>query len=334
MEESFDEVTETGRLADWARRLNLRHLQILITLAELGTLSDTARAVSTSQPALSKWLKELEESVGWALFERLPRGLTPTHHGTVLVGYARRVLNEMSRAQVSLAALNGGSVPRVIVGTTPPTSASLLPTAINELLRLHPKAKVSVWENSMGFLLEKLEQGALDLVVGGMDDAQPAASLKSELLYRETIQAIARPKHPLTLRRTALEWEDLYAFDWVVWPVGTPVRGKLELALSRAGRQPLPYRVESSSLAANFALIETTDMLGVVSARLAAHFAGRGRVVPLGFQFDADSAVGIFSHGDSIKNTVVGDFADCLREAAGSASRKSLIPSSRGRKKL
>lgn len=45
---------------DWTRRLRLQHLQLLVSLMETGNLSGTARAAHTTQPGLSKWLKELE----------------------------------------------------------------------------------------------------------------------------------------------------------------------------------------------------------------------------------------------------------------------------------
>ena len=54
---------------NWTRRLRLRHLQLLVSLAETGSLSDTAKLAHTTQPGLSKWLKELEEDAGAELFE-------------------------------------------------------------------------------------------------------------------------------------------------------------------------------------------------------------------------------------------------------------------------
>lgn len=246
----------------------------------------------------------MEDSIGSPLFERLPRGLKPTHHGDVLLSHARRVLNEMSRAQSNLAALHDAATERVIVGTTPPTAAAIIPVAIAEFLRLRPKAKIDIWESSMSVLLEKLEQGAVDIVVGGLDNYQPSASFQSELLYPESTQIIARSKHPLARKRKPLTWDDLYSYDWIVWPLGTPIRSKLDLALSRAGRPPLPYRVESSSLTANLALLERSDMLGAVSGRLSRYFGEHGAIDSLPFPLDADSAVGMYWRTDAHQTLV------------------------------
>jgi len=300
----------------WLKRLNLKHLQLLITLSELGSLSVTARATATSQPALSKWLKELEDAIGAPLFERLPKGLKPTNRGHVLLSHAQRVLNEMGRAQSSLAALHDAGTARVILGTTPPTAAALVPQAIKEFLRLHPSAKVDVWESSMTILLEKLGQGAIDIVLGGLDNHQPDANIQSEELYPESTAVIARSKHPLTRKRKTLTWDDLYQYDWIVWPLGTPVRSKLDLALSKAGRPPLPYRIESSSLTANLALIESSDMLGAVSGRLSRYFSQHGAIETLEFSMDADSSVGMYWRSKEHQTQETRDMIMSLRKAA------------------
>ena len=61
--------------SDWTYRLRLRHLETLLHLAQTGNMSQTAEALNTTQPGLSKWLRELEEDIGMPLFERHARGL-------------------------------------------------------------------------------------------------------------------------------------------------------------------------------------------------------------------------------------------------------------------
>ncbi|MBF3288492.1 LysR family transcriptional regulator, partial [Pseudomonas aeruginosa] len=109
---------------DWTRRLRLQHLQLLVSLMETGNLSGTARAAHTTQPGLSKWLKELEEDVGEPLFERHARGLRPTPYGMTLFNHAQRVLTEMERARQNLEAMRSGSGSRVLLGTSPASAPS------------------------------------------------------------------------------------------------------------------------------------------------------------------------------------------------------------------
>ncbi|MCT2378618.1 LysR family transcriptional regulator, partial [Pseudomonas aeruginosa] len=161
---------------DWTRRLRLQHLQLLVSLMETGNLSGTARAAHTTQPGLSKWLKELEEDVGAPLFERHARGLRPTPYGMTLFNHAQRVLTEMERARQNLEAMRSGSGSRVLLGTSPASAPSLVPRALRAFLGRYPGAQVELLEGTMNGLLERLEKRQLDVVVGRLDNYAPRAS--------------------------------------------------------------------------------------------------------------------------------------------------------------
>lgn len=300
---------------DWSRRLRMRHLHLLITLAETGSLSDTARLTNTTQPGMSKWLKELEEDAGAVLFARHARGLAPTAEGQVLIDHARRILSEMGRAQGNIEAMREGHTEIIAIGTSPASAPSLVPDAIMYFLELNPRAQVSLQEGTMNVLLEKLEQGKLDLVVGRVDSYAPRHSLHSEMLFREPLRVVARPDHPLVGRRN-LTWEELYRFDWLLWPVGTPIRSRLDLALSTAGLKPLPCRIDSSSLMANLWLMQNSDLLSVASERVAAHFTGRGLLQALHFDVNADGAVGMCWRDEEHPKQALIDLLESLRKAS------------------
>ena len=87
----------------------LNHLKLLIELNENESLSDTARTSHTTQPELSKWLKELEDDIGAPLFERHSRGLRTTPMGKLFIEHARRMTTEVARAQHNLEAFQEGS---------------------------------------------------------------------------------------------------------------------------------------------------------------------------------------------------------------------------------
>lgn len=306
---------------NWTRRLRLQHLQLLVNLAETGSISEAARVSFTTQPALSKWLKELEESIGAPLFERHARGLHLTAHGSLLLAHARRVLGEMQRARHALETLQDGNSFRVAIGTSPASAPNLVPAAIMAFLRRHPSAHVALEESAMDTLLERLELGQLDLVVGRLDNYAPRHSLRCERLYQEPMRVVCRAGHPLT-RRAHLTWEELYTFDWIVWPSGTSVRSKLDTALTDAGRPPLPCRIESSSLVGNLWLLQYSDLLSVTSARVAEHFAHRGLLVSLDFPLGTAGSVGMCWRDEVFVDAGLPTMMECLRTtAAGEPGR-------------
>lgn len=300
---------------DWTKRLRLKHLHLLINLAETGSLSDTARQSHTTQPGLSKWLKELEDDIGSPLFERHARGLKPTLMGQSLISHARRIITEMSRAQHHLEALQEGSSRTIAVGTSPASAPSFVPAAIMKFLGKHPRARVEIQESTMNSLLEKLELGKLDVVVGRLDNYQPRPTLRSEMLYNEPLRIIARPGHPLAQRKN-LSWDDLYQYDWIVWPHGTPIRSKLDISLTMAGRKPPSYRIESSSQVGNLWLLQYSDMLSIGSERVAQHFTGRGLVVPLDIRIDSSEGyVGMCWRDEADPDSSTLDLLACLRQS-------------------
>lgn len=308
-------------MTDWSRRLRLRHLNLLVSLADTGSLSDTARLAHTTQPGLSKWLKELEEDVGDPLFERHARGLRPTAHGQLLLDHARRILSEISRAQHNLEVLQEGGSRSVALGTSPAAAPRLVPDAISYFLQQHPRAQVQLQENTMNPLLDKLERGQLDVVVGRLDSYQPRQGLCSEMLHSEPMRVVARVGHPLSSRR-ALSWEDLYAQSWVIWPEGTPIRSRLDTVLANAGRKPLPYRVESSSLMANLWLLQNSDMLSVASGGVVSHFIERQLLTPLDFELDAEGSIGMCWRDEPLQDSATQELLDCLRQASRTPFRR------------
>lgn len=54
-------------MANWAQKLKLHHLQMLVALGEQGNLTHVARMMNITQPALSKWLSQLEDEIGLTL---------------------------------------------------------------------------------------------------------------------------------------------------------------------------------------------------------------------------------------------------------------------------
>src|SRR5690606_10514511 len=102
--------------SDWTDRIRLRNLRFLLSLAQTRNLSRSAAALHTTQPGLSKWLKDLESDVGLTLFERHARGLTPTVHGQALIEHARRIEAQLDRAAADMNILREGGAGHVEIG--------------------------------------------------------------------------------------------------------------------------------------------------------------------------------------------------------------------------
>src|SRR5437879_6332649 len=125
-------------------RLRMRQLTLIAALDELRSLRKVAEAMHMSQPAATKMLHEIEETLGVPLFERLPRGMRPTVFGESVVAYARMMRSDLDNLRKHLVALEAGGVGEVSVGSIMAPAPGLLTRAIVELKTRYPRLKLSV----------------------------------------------------------------------------------------------------------------------------------------------------------------------------------------------
>src|SRR5690606_28560978 len=115
---------------DWTEKHRLKHLSFVLSLQETNNLSLTAKALNTTQPGVSKWLKELESEMGVILFERHSRGMFPTRHGQVLIAHAKRIVSNLDRASKDMQALKEGAWAKVVISMSCSAAASTLRHAV------------------------------------------------------------------------------------------------------------------------------------------------------------------------------------------------------------
>lgn len=304
---------------DWTHRLRLRNLQVLVSLAETGNISHSALQLNTTQPGLSKWLKELESDVGLPLFERLPRGLRLTAYGETLLTHARRIEAEVDRARDQMESLRAGSSGQVVIGTSGAAASETVPAAVLALLRDMPQAHVRIVEATMDRLMTQLERGELDVVVGRAAAEYVDSRLQSEQLYAEPLRFVVREGHPLKSRR-GLAWPELLAYRWLLWPKGTPIRAALDAALERAGHSAPADHLESNSLTASLSLLAESDMIGLTSDRVVTRYERLGILRRLPLRFDAFGTVAMYWRRDIFRPAAVDAALACLRETASPRS--------------
>lgn len=300
---------------DWTHRLRLRNLHMLMSLAQTGNVSKSAVLLNTTQPGLSKWLKDLEDDIGLQLFERHARGLQPTAAGEALIAHARRVDMQLDRAQAEMLALRAGGSGQVAIGTSGATAPGTVPHAVLLLLKRSPQVKVRLLETTLDVLLDQLARGELDVVVGRSATEALDAQIDTERLYRESVHLVARPGHPL-FALPQVGWDDVLRYRWIMWPRGTPIGNAVDQSLAEAGRAAPTNVIESGSLAMNATLLANSDMISAASYETARRHAylKNMRVLPL--RLTGQGAISLYWRKDPFQQSAVTQALDCIREAA------------------
>jgi len=299
---------------DWTDRIRLRNLRFLLSLAQTRNLSHSAALLNTTQPALSKWLKDLESDIGLTLFERHARGLSPTTHGEVLIAHARRITAQLDRAAVDMNVLRDGGAGRVAIGASGAAASEAAPRGVLALAERMPDLRIDLVEGTMDRLLSLLVQGDLDIVIGRSSGNHVDESrISSEVLYIEPIDLVARPGHPL-FERPAIDWDDVRAYRWLVWPARTPIRNALETALAAAGQSMPPNYIESNSVIANVAMINNSDVIGTASHRATVMLVEMKvlRILPL--HLDGFGSVSMYWRNDEIYPKSLEQALECMRQ--------------------
>jgi DNA-binding transcriptional LysR family regulator len=261
-------------------RLKTRHLLLLAALDDEANLHRAAAALDITQPAASKLLRELEESLGVALFERLPRGMRTTWYGEVMIRHARAALASLNEAQEEVEALKAGRFGQVNIGAITAPAITLLPAAVAQVRQQHPGLRIALQIETSDVLIDRLLQGRLDMVVGRLFERHEMASLRYERLVEEPVAAMVRPGHPL-LAAPRLTLRDLAAAGWIVPPAGSVLRHRFELMFHEAGLDAPVSLIETTALLFITRMLEQSDLLAVAASDVGRYYAGHGMVALL-----------------------------------------------------
>lgn len=298
---------------DWTHRLRLRNLQTLLSLAQTGNMSQTAEALNTTQPGLSKWLRELEEDIGLPLFERHARGLRPTSYGQALIDHARRIEAHLDTARDDMLLLREGGSGQVTIGFAGASSVDTVPMAVLKIVERLPTAHIQLMENKITGLMEALSAGEVDVVVGPSEMNIQVPNVVSELLYAEPIHLVARTHHPI-FDQDNITWDDVMKYPWALWAKGTPVRRAFDRALSQGGHRLPPNYVESNSATLTTTLLLHSDMIGVTSQRPALRYSRLKLLRLLPLNLGVFGSISLYWRSDAVDRIAVRTAIDCIRE--------------------
>jgi DNA-binding transcriptional LysR family regulator len=298
------------------RPLKTRQLRLLVALDDARNVHRAASALAVSQSAASKELKELETALDLRLFDRLPRGVTPTLAGETLIRHARGALRSLARAQEDLDVLRSGAAGQVEVGVIMVPGLVLLPQAIARLKRELPMLRIGVQLESSTVLMARLKDETLDFLVARIADPEDRAEVHFEEIADEPVCAVTRLGHPL-LAEPRLALPDLVHWPWVLPPRGSVLRGRFDGMFRRAGLVPPLDVVETSAMLVITGLLRETDALHVMPREVAERYAGYGQLalLPVDLPCRMD-AFGIVTRRDQPLSAAAARLAQAVRDVA------------------
>lgn len=266
-------------------RIRLAQLRLLITVADTGSLFKAARALHISQPAATKALRQLEETVQGTLIVRTGTGSSLTAFGQMLCKRSRLILSELRNTEEELALWHAGRSGHITVGALPVATSYLVPQALILLAQTAPKITATVIEGASDAMFDHLKTGKIELLVGRFHAGQDA-ELGTEMLYESAFGIAARAGHPLCQSSRSPGWDAVLKYPWILPPSGVRTRTALDGLFRKERVRTPPIQTETTSYLVVRHLLLNSDALCPMPAEVFREDIEHGLIRLLAFKLD------------------------------------------------
>jgi DNA-binding transcriptional LysR family regulator len=242
--------------------LPLKELMKLVTIAELGSVTQAAKALHIAQPALSKSVSKAEEHLGVKLFERDHAGVHVTPAGRLLLERAKCIQGELQRLEGDVDALRKGERRSVVIGVVPIHPLDQQTRAVLALMAKYPDRDFKVEVGSIDGLLNKVALGEMDFAFAPLPDGPLPFGLVEEPVYWEELVVACGRASPL-YEEPDITAKVLGLQPWTIGPPGSESHARL-LEFCRAHRLAfprVPYEIEI--VPARRSAVEHSDMISI-----------------------------------------------------------------------
>jgi LysR family hca operon transcriptional activator len=244
--------------------MELRHLRYFVAVAEAGSLTVAAeQKLHTSQPSLSRQIRDLESELGAQLLTRRARGIELTAAGRTFLDHVRLVLSQVDAASEAARRVANPSKPCFTMGFLTGHELKWMPEALRILRDELPNIDVMVSSQYSPLLADGLSKGKIDVAFLRRERGMPELSYR--VLVKEPLMVVLPRDHRLAARK-AISLQDLVGETFVTVSHTAPVlRGLIDNYLKRSGINITPAH-EADHLAMGMSLIASTRGVGLLPA--------------------------------------------------------------------
>src|SRR5579862_1875047 len=296
--------------------MDFDHLVTFVEIAKQGSFSRAGQKLYRSQPAVSAQIRQLEQEYGQKLFDRVGKSVRLTVAGETLLEYAARLLtlrNESLRAVADQSSTPHGTL---ALGANEATCLYVLPDIFADYSRKFPAVQISIYRNFSHKVLEKVEDGTVDVGIVTMPVKSP--SLKVHSIFRDRLMLMVDPGNPLAA------FKSVRTSDIAEQPLIFPKTGFMRQVLDKQFR---PYR-------ANLRVTMELPSVGMIKRFVAAGLgvsiisetfardevkSGQAKLIPIA-DAEMHRELGIVYRRDRTLPRSAAAFVALVRQGAGGAS--------------
>jgi DNA-binding transcriptional LysR family regulator len=242
--------------------MELRDIEYFAIVAEQRHFGRAAEILGLSQPALSKSLKRLEQSLHVKLMMRTPKGVDLTPEGSALLRRVHDVRLAFQGVAREIADVNQGYVGYLRIGAGAVMSEQFLSTVFTALLANAPRTRLKVVVSDNDVMIPALRTGELDIIVNYVPHEIPD-SMIFEHLYDDPQLVCASTKHRLAAKSN-LTLNDLEQEQWALNEPTVEANLWLQARFHNRGLSPPKTAFESRSAALRIHTVAASNLLAFV----------------------------------------------------------------------
>ena len=291
---------------------SFRQLQLMIALAETGSITAAARRCHVTQPTVSMQLKDLADAVGLPLYEQLGRRLHLTAAGEAVAKTARAMIDEWESLSQQVAAMKGIEQGRLRISVAS-TAKYFVPRMLGRFCEAHPSIDITLQVLNRDGVLARLRDNLDDLYVLSIPPQDIAH--RGVVLLNNPLVVIASRDHPLAKQKT-VRWQRLRGEPFILREPGSGTRLAVDSHFARLGLAPRVRLELGSNEAIKQAVVAGMGLAVVSRHALAADPASEGLAVLHVQRFPVPSSWSVLWLQGKRLSPVALEFVRHLREAS------------------
>ena len=234
-------------------------LVLLAEIADAASVTAAARRLGLTQPAVSKQLRRLEDSLNVTLFERGLRGVQPTEYGLALLPKARAIREQARQAAQEVMQRKGLREGRLTVALSHFATIALLPRVVAGFRQRWPGVQLNIVPPT--FHLDGLRQGEPDFAVMSLPARPLGHEFTARALYATKVAVVVRQGHPLA---NAGSLRALSQAQWALPSQESSVSRGLNRSLRQAGLADARCAMTCQTLTGLETLVNATDLVAAM----------------------------------------------------------------------
>lgn len=246
--------------------MSLYRLIVFLTVVQYGSFNKAAKALHLSQPSISKQIKELEDTYKVRLFDRVGGHLSLTHAGDLMIGHAKRIVEDFQSLSFEMNQLSGNFTGTLHLGASTTISQYVIAPLLSHYIKAFPEVKLDLISGNTLDIEQKLKDRQIDiaLVEGNENDV----ALHYEHFLDDEIVLITRPDSVFG-NNDEISLSKLTALPLVMREFGSGSLSVIEKALSEKHLKLTDLRIilQLGSTESIKDFLSESDALAMVSIR-------------------------------------------------------------------